>query len=218
MSPEQLQLAPYVGAAALVLLFLGLNAYLEAKRRREFAEEALRLGFAAPPEGEGGWPFDQGHALFSLGRGQAIDNLVQSSHGARSWIFDYEYTTGSGKSRSRHTQTVAAFETPASLPRFQMFPEQFYHWFAELVGFKDIDFDDNKQFSDQYRLLAEDEAAIRRLFNPPAVSRLAALPGWSVEGAGRILLVYQASKIAKPAALGGFVERTREIARNFSAR
>lgn len=208
-----------IGVAFLVLV-PAVNAYLRAKRRRELREEAPRLGLRFLEDGE---PRDlelSPHPLFSRGRDHRLENMMEgpmSGFGLR--IFDYAFVTGSGKSRKTHRQTVAAIELPgAPLPEFELFPERLCHWFAELVGYRDIDFDGHDAFNRAYRLLGKDEAAVRGRFGTELLNRLADRPGWTIEGAGRTVLLYRPQTLVAPAELARFVDDARELALGFGSR
>ena len=52
--------------------------------------------------------------LFNSGRGRQLSKLIKGeSDEVQISIFDYQYTTGSGKSSHTHVQTVAAMQSPA---------------------------------------------------------------------------------------------------------
>lgn len=213
------ELVPYVVIGAAVLGAGVLQWHLAAKRRKELIEEAGRLGLRFAP-GEGYELLGLPHPLFSRGRAPGVETyMTGSTAGMRARVFDFEYTTGGGKSRTRHSQTVAAFELPGgALPLFELFPERFYHAFAEGLGYKDIDFDGQQAFNESYRLLGQDEAAVRRAFKPNIVARLGELPGWTLEGAGATLLVYRPDATVPASELAAFLETGRALAGLFAAR
>jgi hypothetical protein len=207
---------PWLVIGVLGAIVIVLTQYLAAQRRKQFKEEASRLGLRYAP-GSGAIRIgDMKHPLFELGHGHELSNVLDGAFGGvNARVFEYQYSTGSGKNRSTYVQTVAAFQTGEPLPAFEMFPERFYHRFAELLGSKDIDFAWNPAFSAEYRLLGRDAEAVRALFNSPISTALAENPGWTVEGVGRSLIVYRSHERIQPRGLETFLKQTVEIARAF---
>jgi len=120
---------------------------------------------------------------------------------ASGMLFDYQYTTGSGKSSSTHSQTVAAFHIPtARLPEFNCKPEHFFHKIADMFGFPDIDFQDHPIFSKAYHLSGTDETAVRTLFNSDTIQWLETHKEkhWNITGHQDWLILYRANKTLKP--------------------
>jgi hypothetical protein len=146
--------------------------------------------------------------LFSQGRGRKIRNLCSGRPAdIFTRIFDYQYTVGSGQHSSTYRQTVALFEAPdLRLPAFQARPEHFFHRVAEKFGKQDIDFEQDEEFSKEYVLRGDDEAAIRRLFNNPVRSHLTGMKKTSVEGRGNQLIVYRLGKRVEPQDLDEFLK------------
>lgn len=210
----------FLAVAGLVGAVAALQYYLKMKRRREVREEAARMGFVAIAETEWGAVKALPHSLFTHGHGRTVDNLIEgSADGMRARLFDYQYTTGSGKNSSTYSQTVAAFLlTQASLPVFRLRPEGFFHKLAEALGFKDIDFDGFPEFSENYHLSGADEEAVRRLFNPGVISLLGRDLGWTMEGQGATLLVYKPRVKVAPADFPDFLRRARQAAGAFRLR
>lgn len=210
----------YLIPMALIAGVVALQFHLIARRRRLLKEAAASLGFTYTATDVGASVGGLPHPLFQRGYDDKVSNVLDgSASGVRARLFDYQYTTGGGKNRSRHHQTVAAFQlTQSTLPDFEMFPERFYHWFAEAAGYKDIDFDSDPAFSRSYRLLGADEHAVRRLFHPGVVAPWGTRPGWTVEGSGQTLLFYRPRVIVKPDDVAGFLSETRELVRLFGVR
>jgi len=82
-------------------------------------------------------------------------------------VFDYNYIVWVVDTYCNCSQTVAFAELGnVHLSRFSLDPESIFHKIGEIVGFKDIDFPENKRFSDRYLLKGADEAAVRAVFKP----------------------------------------------------
>lgn len=146
--------------------------------------------------------------LFSQGSSRRLFNLLRGeARNVELSIFDYQYTTGSGKNSSTHKQTVLLMRSPSlMLPEFTLRPENFLHRIASLFGFRDINFEDHPDFSGKYLLRGKDEEAIRALFTS---DRLLFFEGASVvclEGKNDQLVIYRAGERPDPARIRAFLE------------
>ena len=192
-----------IGFIGLVLGLIYFS-YVQAKKRTAaMAQVAASLEMTFSEERYK--PVELGLAgmnLFKRGRSQKINNLMRGDFADTDcMLFDYRYTTGSGKNSTTHNQTVVAFRIAgASLPQFTCKPEHFFHKFADMFGYEDIDFDEYPRFSKAYRLNGDDEAAVRNIFNVSVIELLeTAIDGrpWSVDGAGEWLVIYRAGMRVK---------------------
>ena len=192
---------------------------LEKKRREALQSLSGRLGFSfqagAGMEALGS---ARGLRLFSLGHSQKISNLLQRHDGeSRRAVFDYKYTTGSGKSRHSHRMTVCLLEKPGMLlPRFSLRPENVFHKIGSAVGYQDIDFGSNPVFSRQYLLQGDNEMAIRSLFNPALLAFFEQNPGWQAEGAGTALTICRPSDLVPAPQLADFIAHAGRLSALFS--
>jgi hypothetical protein len=209
-------LTTWLVIGALVPILFVLVNYQAALRVKEFKTVALRLGLRYSPESRSPKLMRMPHALFKLGKDGDFNHILDGAvDGVEARVFEYNYSTGTGRQRSTYVQTVASFTTKESLPDFEMCPEHFYHRFEDLVGSGDIDFSWNPAFSAEYRLLGRDEKAVRALFNSSLSTALADMPGWSIEGSGTSLIVYRSHKRIEPSGLEKFLKQTLEVARAF---
>jgi hypothetical protein len=127
-------------------------------------------------------------------------------------LFDYRYTTSSGKHHRTHSQTVALFETDRlRLPRFALCPQHFFHRIASALGSQDIDFEAHPVFSESYRLQGADEEAIRRLFDEEALLYYTRHPDLHTEGDGRRLIVYRGRSRVEPQQMEAFLEQGLDV-------
>ena len=207
------------GAVAIALIFIARSG--SKKRAKAVESAAISMGFTY--EGDGKNLVAQiGKApirLFSMGHSKVITNVLRGSDGIT--IFDYQYTTGSGRYSNTQYQTVAAFTYPAaSIPTFQFGPEHWYHKVGNVVGFQLIRFDSHPSFTKRFLLRGPDESAIRSFFMPPLLSYFESLPekpSWCIEATGPLLLVYVHSHRAKPEMLRNFATDTSAIAAQIAA-
>jgi hypothetical protein len=202
------------GAVAIVLIFVAQAG--SKKRAKAVQSAAISMGYTY--EGDGKTLVAQiGKApvhLFGMGHSKAITNVLRGPDGII--IFDYQFTTGSGRYSNTQYQSVAAFTYPASsIPTFQLGPEHWYHKVGNVVGFQLIRFDSHPSFGKRFLLRGPNESAIRNFFLPPLLAYFESLPekpAWCVEATGPLLLLYVQSHRAKPEMLRNFATDTSSIA------
>lgn len=201
---------PWVAAAALVVVVLLAKRHFDRKRAAELTAQALRLGLE--PAGASETPPEAGledMPLFGQGRGRTTSNVLRDGNGIT--VFDYSYTVGGGRNSSTYQQTVAAVRVGGEIPRFRLSPETVLHRIGHKLGMQDIDFATHPEFSKNYQLSADDEAAIREWFSAAVLDHFNAESGWTVEGAGPWILAYRTAERVAPTDLGAFLDRVRAM-------
>ena len=157
------------GSLVFVGLIIAAVMYAEKKRTEALEKVAsdLSLSFSKNHD-EGLLATMQRFSLFNQGHSRKMKNVMQAdTEIARLSIFDYQYTTGGGQHSHTHTHTVVSMESDdLKLPNFRIRPEGFFDRVGSALGFQDIDFDDDKAFSDAYVLAGDDEEAIRAFLTP----------------------------------------------------
>ena len=197
------QLLPFAFIIVFVLFFVFrmINSHFGTKKRRAATEEtANELGLTWSESGT----LEQitnytSFNLFSRGRGKKVSNIIEGvTDEVRICIFDYEFTTGHGKSQRTNRQTVASLSSPQlSCPEFSMRPEGFFDRVGGLIGMQDIDFDSHPEFSKSFVLKGPDEERVRAFFQPPVLEFFETQSGVSVEGYHNMVCFYRAGKIVK---------------------
>lgn len=192
----------------IAVVAVGRHYYREKKRRQALADEAYHLGLEFVPDADlGGSEFARCQ-LFNQGHARSFFNVMHGeAHGRELYVFDYKYTTGSGKNSSTHRQTVAAYLAGKDdLPQFELRPEHFFHKIGSLFGYQDIDFGTNPGFSKSYLLRGKDERDVRGVFRQDVLYHFESKPGWCVESSGRWLVIYRSSKRVDPEQMRAFVD------------
>lgn len=209
-SSNSFGLAMFAIIAGVVMVGAIAGFVMEAKRREALQQAASRMGFQFLPDASihSILPASHGLELFSRGRSPLASNVLQTSAaGVTISIFDYRYTTGSGKNRTTHRQTVALFQAPgATLPAFDLRPENLFHKIGTAFGYQDIDFSSHPQFSGSYLLRGPDEAAIRQTFNDTVLGFFEHLPDCCVQAAGTGLIIFRHGHCVKPENIPAFLE------------
>ena len=122
-------------------------------------------------------------------------------------IFDYRYTTGSGKHKHTWNHSVVCFRFVGTvLPVFSLRPENMGHKIGQWFGSQDIDFDTHRTFSKRYLLRGSDEAAVRGIFKKDVLDFYEGKMGLCTEGAGNTLLFYREGTRTKPEGVRAFME------------
>jgi hypothetical protein len=202
---------PFLVAGGIVLLAISVIIYAAISERQRIlalGETAAELGFDFTADAPSGCVEDLSDLyLFQHGDQPRVRNLLQGNTAELGVsIFDYSYSTGSGKSRQTITQTVICFRATAlRLPAFSLRPESFWHRIGQLFGMKDIEFDTHPQFSKMCLLRGINEDAIRAVFTETVLEFFEDRPGISVEATDGILILYRQGIRTDPEAVREFL-------------
>ncbi|NET10107.1 MAG: hypothetical protein F6K09_13210 [Merismopedia sp. SIO2A8] len=205
---------PIIFIVCFVVGLYAVQSYLT--QRRSTAVEAIASQIGLKFLGNGNhlipdavWNFQ----LFSKGRSRMVRNVLYGQRdGNELFIFDYKYTTGSGKNRSTRTLTVALlWMNDVQLPSFSLGPKNIFHRIGCMFGYQDINFDGYPQFSEQYILRGSDEYGIRSLFSHWLLSFYQGKRYTCTEGMGKALLYYHTRGGSRPADWSWLVNEAQEV-------
>ncbi|HZY80049.1 MAG TPA: SulP family inorganic anion transporter, partial [Cyclobacteriaceae bacterium] len=117
--------------------------------------------------------------------------LSRYSDLAKIEVSDMTLTEGAGSAKSDTHITVAHIsEIDLPVPDFALEPEGLWSKFSELVGGKDIDFEDHPAFSEKYYLRGNSESAVREFFTSDLIRFFESHDEVHVECYRHRLLVY----------------------------
>ena len=190
-------------------------SYVANKKRIEgFAQqtEAMGLNFTQHPSDS--FMAHYGHfKLFNQGRRRGVSNLIEGDSGdVTLQIFDYKFTTGSGKQTRHHVQTIASLKSSQlNIPSLTIHPEGFLSRVGSKMGFQDIDFDSHPTFSKMFVLKGDNEEAIRNFLTPAALDYFEAHHGISLEASGDTLFFYNPNRRIKPEEIKDLLARAYEV-------
>lgn len=207
-------IAMFVGIALLVIGAIAWSYFAENKRRESLQAAADELGLTYLKDGD---PHLMGLAgsfnVCSTGRSRKMYNLIQGETDELTIaIFDYKYTTGSGKNSSTHNQTLVMLHShKLANPSFTMRPEGFFDKIGGMLGFKDIDFESHPKFSDSFVLKSSDEEATRQFFNAPLLEFFEGRLGISVEANPGAMIFYRPRVRSKPVDLKTLFAEAYEV-------
>jgi len=173
----------------------------QAKKRTEACQAqagAMGLEFAETADELIGRLGD--FALFKRGRRKRTRNVLTGDAGdVKICIFDYRYTTGRGKQKRVHKQTVVLLESAnIQAPAFSMRQQSFFDKFGKVLGFQDIDFTSHPKFSKMFVLQGPDEQAVREFFTPSLLEFFETQEKVNVEGGFGRVMIYVGRKMLPP--------------------
>lgn len=199
----------YPAVGLLIALWIYAIWQREKKRTAALKNLAAELHLQFFPTGDASLveALDKFH-LFSQGYSKKIRNMLHGENqNTELAIFDYRYTTGSGKNSTTSKQTVIYFRSPTlDLPHFAVRPEGIFHKIGGALGYQDIDFQAHPQFSQMYLLRGDDEPGIRKLFDEERIAFFENHPKISVEGADNQLIFYRHRKRSRPEEVRQFMD------------
>jgi hypothetical protein len=205
-----------VGVLALIAGIFVVSRRLERQRTEALAAACQGMGLTFEPEGDLDALRTQGDLpLYNHGHSKKVRNVMSGQAQDRDLrLFDYQYTTGSGKNSHTWRQTVALFPRAGErLPDFLLAPENVFHKIGQVFGYQDIDFDTSPEFSSHYLLRGPDEMAIRSAFSADALAYFGQHQGWHVEVKDHTIGIYRSGKRAKPEDLPTFLAEAQEVLR-----
>jgi hypothetical protein len=222
MNDKLITILPLVLIIIVIAISFYVGSLVERKRSEALQQVALEMGYTFSEKDERGTLLIRpiSFELFSRGHAKYYHNIMRGrSAQGEVLVFDYRYTTGSGKSSHTHRQTVACFELEGgSLPKFNLRPENLFDKLGSALGYKDINFENRPDFSTRYKLTGENEDEIRRLFTDQAMSFYEGLESRNVctEAGGSQLIYYRQGTRAKPEEVRAFLEEARLVFGMFS--
>jgi hypothetical protein len=204
-----------IGAiVAVIAISLLIGKRMRRKRAEALERIGNELGLEYKPLGSDGLVAQLSYFnLFSKGRAKKVFNMLCGGSGERTLaIFDYQYTTGRGRSTHVWRTTVLSLrfdgtEMPAFMLRRKQLGDTVASWFRG----KGIEFAGRPMFSKRYLLRGDDQPAIRAVFTEPVVDYFEENPGLFVEAAGNAMLVYRLGKRERPDGINDFLASGLEL-------
>jgi hypothetical protein len=173
-----------------------------SRKRSEALQVAVdEMGLAYLPDGDSDqMAIASNFNVCSTGRSRKMYNLIKGeTDEVLIAIFDYKYTTGSGKNSTTHNQTIVLLRSAGlQNPSFTMRPEGFFDRIGGMMGFQDIDFESHPKFSESFVLKSMEEEATRMFFNPFMLEFFEKKTGVCVEAIPGALIFYRQSRRSEP--------------------
>ncbi len=187
--------------ATLLVAAFAISRYLDYRRTQAVKAVAGQIGFTYQETSTNFVDHRISQStLCSKGRNRRLKNVIKGhSQDIQVSVGDYNYTTGSGKNKSTHRQTIVILDcSQMYLPRFSLSPENIFHKIGNFLGYPDINFDSHPTFSKRYRLTGPDEYAIRSCFDSSILTFFETHSSFCVEGMGSVLLYYKRNYSCQP--------------------
>ena len=192
-----------------VVVSIAIGIWMERKRTLELQSIAEGMGLQFHPSESGGLRSKlDSFPLFQSGRSRTFQNVISgTTQDVQVALFDYKYTTGSGKNNTVHRQTVMAFgSNQLHLPHFVLRPEGWFDKISSAFGFEDIDFASHPTFSKNYHLSGQNRPAIEEYFTPDRLEFFETHLGLSMEGWDNWMILYRQRTRIKPSTVQQFFE------------
>lgn len=188
MSADTLATWLPIGIVGFVFLSLWFYHWKRKKAYREFAEgRGMVFGESGLPQGV---PANVRRLPFIAARGGSMGYSASGTfEGRRCAVFDFTYKSG----KNSHTITMAWADPGRELPPLELREENFLDRMAAVVGWEDVDFDDDPDFSAAWHLKSANVEAARGALGPMTRRRLLAETGWRIEAEGRSVVVYKSA-------------------------
>lgn len=217
-----MQIAFFLAMAAFVVfVFLGAR-YLEQKRREKMQAFAEARGFSFEGEAHSFGGDLNDFKLFSQGHSARIKNAMRGMKEVGAvHVCDYQYSTGSGKNRTTHHQTIAMLRTPGRrAPHFFLRRQnRFFDALGKLFGGQDINFEEDPDFSKTYVLQTSgDHEMLRRFMSPGLRELLTRLAdrNFVIEVNGEAMLIHRARQLSKHEDIDALLADAVNIRRQWS--
>ncbi len=198
-------------AAIIPLTFIGIR--VGKQRVKKMAEIADAMNFAFLPNltqssVRAVAPF----RLFKQGHSHKAYNGMQGRVGdCDVLLFEYSYTTGSGKSQNTTQLTaVVLFDGAGGVPDFQLAPRTFFDKIVGLFSHNSVEIEDAGEFSRRCKLMGPNESALRETFHPDLVQHLGKDGRWFIEVVDGQMLAYRKVRLA-PEKCPGLVTDALEV-------
>jgi hypothetical protein len=199
----------------VIVAALSLQAYLNNLRRQMWRQLAARYGFCYYPLDPFDIPQRNQFHLFSLGHRQKAYNCLEGKYlGLPVIVFDYQYTTGSGKSETTHYVSALLARLDFYCPYLIIRPEGMLDRFAALFGFDDINFESD-EFNRAFSVKGDDKKFAYDICHPEMMLFLLQDRSMAWELRGLDLLLYSWNERKFDA---GKVDRCLRLASEFVAR
>jgi hypothetical protein len=189
----------FIVVAIIIAGIIWLHFYFRKIRRQKLAAIAQHLGLTYYP---GGYcDLEDRYDFFELfqrgGNRHSYDLIAGHIEEVEVMLFDFSYTTGSGKNRTTHRRTACVLEVPTHhyFPYVIIRPESFFDKIASAVGFNDIDFE-SVEFSKKYFVKSKDRRFAYDIIHPRMMEYLLSVGSVCIEIANRAVLVHHDTRLS----------------------
>ena len=195
---------------------MGFLDLFKSHRREKMEGVAAEIGLQFKEKGDKGLVnLLSDFKLFKIGHHKTIRNLLWNDsfqEDLKVRLFDYRYTVSTGNSAHVEKQTVFFIQSKQlGLPQFHLQPESFIHRIGHWLGFKDINLDNEPEFSRKYYLKGPEEELIRQTFSDPVARFLKNEKAFHAEGLNYFLIIYFKKKLVSPEEIPAFFNKCMHV-------
>jgi hypothetical protein len=168
------------GGVIVLFVLLGVGAIvvsqlIERRKRARAAAVAAAHGlqYLSGPTSPPDVPFQQ----FSIGHSKRVRHTFwRAGDSLEASVFEYQYTTGSGKNSQTHVCTCALFRTGLRAPHLVLDRQGIFRDLLGKLGLRDIQLESPK-FNDTWHVSCQDERFAVTVLDPPMM-------GWLMSAGG----------------------------------
>lgn len=179
------------------------QAYAAANNLTYYSSSGLPAGCATLGISPGGWsyslpgPFSmmEHRSPFNQGHSQRVSHTFEGQADQLMFMCcEYQYVTGSGKSRATHTFSVAIVLVPMNFPYFIVQREDIWGIFKNSIGIHDLQFE-SVEFNDTFHVATEDERITYDTLDPQMLQFLLAHPRCDIQVEGPAILFCESGSL-----------------------
>ena len=181
----------------MAVIVLAVAAYISNKKKQAaLAAWAAQQGLQFSADD----PFDiperfSGFGLMQQGHSHAATNVLWREGGVGEvFLFQYSYTTGSGKEQTTHTCCACSWPLPVALKDIVIRPEGFFDHVAAWFGHDRIEFE-STEFNKRYHVAGEDKREVYAVITPQMMEFMMQSNLENLEVRGPTALCHQESSL-----------------------
>lgn len=186
---------PLLAFAVFVAGLVAFALWRRARRRRRMAAWAAGHGYAFEERDDRLARRFQRFEPFGAGRARKAWHVVRGDRDGIPFVaFQYEHTTGSGKSQQHHVHTVCALRSPLSCPGLTLRRERLHHKLFDALGGEDIDVESDA-FSRRFWVRGPDRRFAYDVLHPRMMEYLMPLDRYLWQWRGEDLVLVQGGAV-----------------------
>lgn len=182
----------------IVLLIIIYSAIHAMKRAKELQEWGLRMGLRYTNKERS---MDDAFPQFSClhhGHSRYAKNVLTGKlQEFPVCLFDYHYTTGSGKNQQHHSFSALMINIGLPLKSLYIRKETFLDKVTEFVGFDDIDFE-SAEFSREFYVKSPDKRWAYDVLHQKTMEYLLSAPRFTLDFQGPYIMAYRDATFSIP--------------------
>jgi len=157
----------FVVAAVVAGVLWYLQTVASTKRRQRMSEVAARHGLSFSAKDPFRMPETLPLAFFDRGHSRKVTNVMygRTPEGRDLRAFDYQYTTGSGKTRHVYNFSCGLISTGAEWPQLTLGPEAFFDRVKDVISGADIQFE-SEEFNRAWEVRSPDPRFASAMIDP----------------------------------------------------